>query len=99
MKKIFVLLTMVILLLSGCAAFWPPPKVETYTEIIKDRDGKIISSKHTRHVVGRYNNDPETTKSWADADGTARSGIQKELNQSMVVNIPLIPKKNSNKRE
>lgn len=74
MKKIgcFLLVVCGLVMLSSCAHFWPPPKVVTDTKIIKDENGKVVSSEHTRHIEGRYHNDPETAQSWANADMTAR---------------------------
>lgn len=76
MKTIVSLLLAVcsLAMLSGCAIFWPPPKVVTDTKIIKDENGKVVSSEHTRHIEGRYHNDPETAQSWAEADNMARTG-------------------------
>lgn len=76
MKKSFLITAVGIigLGLSGCAhLLMPAPWVESKTEIIKNDEGKIISSHYTRTVKGLSPNDPETARSWAEADRTARN--------------------------
>jgi hypothetical protein len=61
-----------IMLLNGCALFTPPPWINSNTTIVKNEKGEIIRSEYTRTIKGFSSNDPETAKSWVDADKTAR---------------------------
>ena len=72
-RKIFVV-AVILILLAGCAAFIPPPKVESKTTLVKDLNGAIISTSYERTVSGRSYRDPETALSVAEAGLLASYG-------------------------
>lgn len=58
--------------LTGCALFTPPQFVNATTEITRDANGKIISSRYYRGVTGfSTNGDKEDAGSWAQAEQIA----------------------------
>lgn len=63
---------------SGCALVTPPPYVSSQTEIIKNDQGRVVSSRYTRSVRGFTYNDPETAASWAFADQQSRTDTEGE---------------------
>lgn len=90
MKKIFLIIVSGIILMffSSCAhLLMPAPWVESHTEIVKDAEGKVISSHYTRSVKGLSPNDPETARSWAEADRTARNAPGMPEEATNTVNI------------
>lgn len=66
------LVVIAILMTSGCALFRPPMWVTSTTEIEKDSNGRVKSSKYYRHAVGFSDNDKESARSWAEADSVAQ---------------------------
>lgn len=74
MKKIFLITAGIagLLMMSSCAALMPPPWTDSQLEITKNEKGEITHSSYIRRVVG-FSQDPETARSWAEADKVARS--------------------------
>ncbi|NTW22482.1 hypothetical protein HGA34_02975 [Candidatus Falkowbacteria bacterium] len=76
------LLTLALAALNGCALVTPPPFVNSTTEITRDANGNIVSSRYHRGITGfSYSGDKESVGDWAYAEQIARNGKSGSLSE------------------